>query len=63
MYLKPDFRGKGIKQMVLEVLMNWTKSKGISEIRLELYDDNVIAKKAYLKAGFTPNLLEKRMEV
>ena len=63
MYVKPEFRGKGINQMVLETLINWAKSKGISEIRLEVYDENLIAKKAYLKVGFMPNLLEMRMEV
>ncbi len=63
MFVKPEFRGKGINKMILAVLTNWAKSKGISEIRLEVYDDNFIAKKAYLKAGFTPNLLEMRIEV
>lgn len=63
MFVKPEFRGKGINQMILEALINWAKSKGISEIRLEVYDDNLIAKKAYLKAGFMPNLLEMRIEV
>lgn len=63
MYVKSEFRGKGINQMVLQALINWAKSKGISEVRLEVYDDNLIAKKAYLKVGFTPNLLEMRMEV
>ncbi len=63
MYVKPEFRGKGINQMVLDELMNWAKSKGISEVRLEVYDANLIAKKSYIKAGFTPNLLEMRLEI
>ncbi|WP_240183051.1 GNAT family N-acetyltransferase [Pedobacter jeongneungensis] len=49
--------------MILKALINWAKTKGLSEIRLEVYDENIAAKKAYLKAGFKPNLLEMRMEV
>jgi ribosomal protein S18 acetylase RimI-like enzyme len=63
MYVKPEFRGQGVNKMVLDTLINWSKSKGISEVRLEVYDENEIAKKAYFKAGFKPNLLEMRMAV
>lgn len=63
MYVKPEFRGNGINKVILNALLNWAKEKGISEIRLEVYEENIAAKKAYAKAGFTPNLLEMRMEI
>ena len=63
MYVKPEFRGRGINQLVLNGLISWAKGMGISEIRLEVYDGNMAAKTAYLKAGFTPNLLKMRMKV
>ncbi len=63
MYVKPNFRGKGINRIILQGLVEWAKSRGITEIRLEVYNENNIAKAAYLKAGFKPNLLEMRMEV
>ncbi len=63
MYLKPEFRGKGINKAILETLQQWAANRGIREIRLEVYDENIIAKKAYEKAGFKPNLLEMRMEI
>ncbi|HET6994111.1 MAG TPA: GNAT family N-acetyltransferase [Chitinophagaceae bacterium] len=63
MYVKPGFRGQGINQMILEALLNWVKSKGISEIRLDVYDQNTIAKNAYLKAGFKPIMLEMRKKI
>ncbi len=63
MYVQPAYRGKGINQMILEGLKSWAKSKEITEIRLEVYDQNLIAKNAYLKAGFTPNLLEMRLPI
>jgi GNAT superfamily N-acetyltransferase len=63
MYVKPAFRGKGINQLILEALINWAKAKGISEIRLEVYDANVIAKNAYRKAGFDPIIVQMRKKM
>jgi GNAT superfamily N-acetyltransferase len=63
MYVKPEHRGKGVNNLVLEALKRWTKSQGINELRLEVYNDNQPAIRAYEKAGFTPNLLEMRMGV
>ncbi|NBA85654.1 GNAT family N-acetyltransferase [Emticicia sp. CRIBPO] len=61
MYVKPEHRGKGINRLILESLKQWALSQGIKEIRLEVYEDNVMARKAYEKAGFKGNLLEMRL--
>lgn len=63
MYVKPAFRGQGINQQILQGLFEWSKSKGVSEMRLEVYDGNIAAKNAYLKLGFKPNLVEMRLEI
>lgn len=63
MYVKPTFRGQGINQKILHGLMEWAKSKNVTEVRLEVYENNTIAKNSYLKAGFKPNLLEMRIEI
>lgn len=63
MYVKPAFRGQGVNQKILDGLFLWAKSMGISEVRLEVYNENEAAKKAYLKAGFKPNLLEMRIDI
>jgi GNAT superfamily N-acetyltransferase len=63
MYVKPAFRGRGINQRILQELIDWAKSKNLKEVRLEVYDENNIAKNSYLKAGFKPGLLEMRKEI
>lgn len=63
MYVKPEFRGKGVNRAILEALKQWIIAQQITEIRLEVYDDNEIAKSAYQKAGFKAHLLEMRMKV
>ncbi|GAB0155420.1 hypothetical protein CHRYSEOSP005_06810 [Chryseobacterium sp. Alg-005] len=63
MFVKPEHRRKGINQLILNQLLEWTKEKGISEVRLEVYDQNESAVKAYEKAGFEPLLLTMRLKV
>ena len=63
MYVKPAFRGQGINQKILNKLIDWARSRDLKEVRLEVYDENIIAKNSYLKAGFKQNLLEMRLEI
>ena len=63
MYVKPEFRGQGVNGQILKKLIEWAKGKNLIEVRLEVYDENLTAKNAYLKAGFKANLLEMRMEI
>ncbi len=63
MYVKPEYRGKGINKLILEELINWSKDRGISEIRLEVYYDNEPAVKAYEKAGFESHILLMRKKI
>lgn len=62
MYTHPDFRGRGVNKLIVEELRNWSVSKGIKEIRLTVYDDNIGAIKAYEKVGFKKHLIEMRIE-
>lgn len=61
MYVKPAFRGRGVIEAILGTLKAWAKERQIAELRLEVYDGNLPAKRAYTKAGFLPNLLEMRL--
>jgi ribosomal protein S18 acetylase RimI-like enzyme len=61
MYVKPAYRGKGVNQKIVEALKQWATSKKITEIRLEVYAENIAAKKAYEKVGFSSHMLEMRM--
>lgn len=62
MYTSPEFRGKGVNGMIIEALKEWTVDRGIKEIRLTVYTDNLAAIKAYEKVGFQKHLTEMRME-
>ncbi|MDH6251070.1 GNAT superfamily N-acetyltransferase [Chryseobacterium sp. H1D6B] len=63
MFVKPEYRGQGINQLILDKLIDWAKSREISEIRLEVYDKNESAVKAYEKAGFESLILTMRLKV
>ena len=62
MYVKPEHRGKGINKVITDELIAWAKSRGINEVRLEVYAQNESAIKAYEKAGFEPHLLTMRLK-
>jgi|ERR1044072_19867 ribosomal protein S18 acetylase RimI-like enzyme len=62
MYVRPEHRGKGVNQKVLDALLNWAKEQGLAEVRLEVFSENLSAIKAYEKAGFKSLMLEMRME-
>jgi len=62
MYTHPEFRGKGINKSVIDALREWADSKGLKEIRLTVYEENIGAIKAYEKVGFKKHIIEMRLE-
>ena len=62
MYTVPEYRGRGINQRIIAALVGWAREKGLQEIRLQVYDDNLSAIRAYQKAGFVKKLVEMRIE-
>ena len=63
MFVTEEYRGKGVNGRVLEALKEWSKSKGVRFLKLDVYQDNAAAVKAYTKAGFTANLVEMVLEL
>ena len=63
MYVDPNHRGKGVNQKIIEVLKQWSIAQGITEMRLDVYVNNMTAIKAYEKAGFTKHIVEMRMNL
>lgn len=63
MYVKPEYRGMGVNKGIIEALKNWARSRNITELQLEVYNDNHPAVKAYEKAGFEKHLVNMRLEL
>jgi GNAT superfamily N-acetyltransferase len=63
MYVLPAHRGKGINKQIVEVLEEWSRSKGVTEMRLEVYAANAPAVRAYEKSGYSGLLLLMRKEL
>ena len=63
MYVRPEYRGKGVVQKIMDYLIDWAKSRGISEIQLEVYEENSPAIRAYEKAGFRKQLVRMRKKI
>jgi len=61
MFVKPKYRGQGINQLIINYLKGWAISNNITELRLEVYNDNLPAIKAYEKVGFQKLLILMRI--
>jgi len=63
MFVPQNFRGKGLNKLIIDALLKWCKERDISEIRLDVYDDNLPAIRAYEKVGFKKHMINMRMEI
>jgi ribosomal protein S18 acetylase RimI-like enzyme len=61
MYTNPQYRGNGINANIIDYLKQWCISKNIHELRLDVYNDNDSAIKAYEKVGFKKHLINMRI--
>ncbi|NNE99017.1 MAG: GNAT family N-acetyltransferase [Pyrinomonadaceae bacterium] len=62
-YVKEEFRRRGIAENILETLFDWLKERDVWEAMLKVYNDNDAAIKAYEKIGFRTGLIEMKMSL
>ncbi|WP_041734731.1 GNAT family N-acetyltransferase [Dyadobacter fermentans] len=60
MYVEPEYRGRGVNRKIIEALRQWAIARNINELRLDVYEENIAAIKAYEKAGFVKHLVAMR---
>jgi GNAT superfamily N-acetyltransferase len=63
MYVEPEHRGQGINNKVVDALLQWALSQGITESMLDVYYHNHQAIKAYEKSGFSKYLITMRRTI
>jgi RimJ/RimL family protein N-acetyltransferase len=63
MFVPSAHRGKGLNKLLLEALLKWCKQRSIFEIRLDVYDANAAAIRAYEKVGFTKHMINMRLNI
>lgn len=63
MFVSETHRGKRLNKMIVDALLKWCKTRNIYEIRLDVYEDNVPAFKAYEKVGFKKHMINMRLDI
>ena len=63
MFVPEQHRGNGYNKLIVDALLAWSKTKNITEIRLDVYDSNPSAIRAYQKAGFEKHMIQMRMDI
>ena len=52
MWLHPEMRGTGAAHALVESVKAWAKEAGAAQVRLDVVEDNLRARKCYERAGF-----------
>jgi GNAT superfamily N-acetyltransferase len=63
MYVLPAWRGKGVNSLIIGALKDWALTRGITELRLDVYTGNASAIAAYEKFGFSQYMIQMRMGI
>lgn len=63
MFVPETHRGKGYNKLIIDALKAWCRERQVFEIRLDVYDVNHSAIRAYEKAGFKKHLITMRMNL
>lgn len=63
MYVRPDYRGQGIIQLIIDELSRFAKANDVTELRLDVFAGNENAIQAYEKAGFRKLMIEMEKQI
>jgi len=63
MFVPENYRGKELNKLIVDVLLKWCKERNIFEIRLDVYDENPSAIRAYEKVGFKKHMISMRLDI
>ena len=63
MFVHENHRGLGLNKLIIDALLKWCQERNIFEIRLDTYQDNISAIKAYEKAGFKKHMINMRLNI
>ena len=63
MYVPEKHRGNGYNKLIVDVLLAWSKTRNINEIRLDVYETNPSAIRAYEKTGFKKHMIHMRLDL
>ena len=61
-YVVDEFRRRGYSRRILDYLIDWAADRGVYEIRLDVFEQNLAALKSYEKAGFQRLLVKMRLD-
>jgi len=62
-WVEPMYRGNRVSMTIIEALKTWGKSKGIFNVKLEVYAKNETAINAYRRCGFSECVVEMTIDL
>lgn len=62
-FVEEEYRNKGVGTELIRTFIRWGKSRGTKTIKLQVYEKNTTAIKAYKKIGFRNSKTEMRKRI
>ena len=63
MFVPEKHRGNGYNKLIMDALLKWRKQRQVFEVRLDVYDNNPSAIRAYEKVGMKKHLINMRINI
>jgi RimJ/RimL family protein N-acetyltransferase len=63
MFVPEHHRGNGYNKLIMDALLKWCSERKVYEIKLDVYETNYPAIRAYEKAGFSKFLINMRLDI
>jgi len=63
MFVPEEHRGNGYNKLIMDALIQWCKQRNVFELRLDVYETNPSAIRAYQKVGFKKHLINMRFNI
>ncbi|MEV6180841.1 GNAT family N-acetyltransferase [Streptomyces sp. NPDC052016] len=54
-FVRPECRGIGLTEVLLDAALEWAWGRGVERVRLIVHEENLRAQAFYRKAGFVPS--------
>jgi len=55
MWVAPEVRRRGVGGMLVDAVIEWARSNGVTRLLLDVADNNAPAIELYARKGFEPN--------
>jgi len=62
-YVVPEHRRQGVGQLMFDAILQWLASRGVSDVQLNVMEDNTLGNRFWRRHGFVPHRLRMKRKI